>query len=280
MNIVCLRTFLTVMQTGNLNKAAEQLNVTQSTVTTRIDSLEQALGQRLLVRSRRGAELTKAGFAFQRHAELIVQTWELGRKRVGLPRGFSGVFSFTCDDDLWEDLGERVLEFIEGSQPDLAIELWRGHPEQTRRWLSGGLVDLALVSEPIAGPGLVLQRIGNDRLVQVATVPRKVVTWHRDYIFVDLGPEFRRDHAKEWPVDETTKITFAASRWALDYLLVKGGSAFLPWRMARPHVAAQRLFPVDGTPEFERPVYLVWREASADLQSWISALPDLLNNPD
>jgi DNA-binding transcriptional LysR family regulator len=277
MNIVSLRTFLAVIQTGNLNKAAEQLNVTQSTVSTRIDTLEQSLGQRLLVRSRRGAELTKAGFAFQRHAELIVQTWDVGRKRIGLPRGFSGTFSITCDDDLWEGLGERILEQLEQTQPDLAIELWRGEPEQTRRWLSSGLVDLALVSEPIAGPDLVLRRVGNDRLVQVATVPRKVVPWHPDYIFVDLGAEFRRDHTRTWPVNETTRITFAASRWALDYLLTKGGSAFLPWRMARDHVAAGRLFPVDGTPEFERPVYLVWREASAEMQPWINDLPALLD---
>lgn len=277
MNIVCLRTFLTVIQTGNLNKAAGQLNVTQSTVTARIDTLEQSLGQRLLLRSRRGAELTKAGFAFQRHAELIVRTWELGRKRIGLPKGFSGVFSIACDDDLWEGLGERTLEHIEATQPDLAIELWRGEPEQTRRWLASGLVDLALITEPIAGPDLVLARVGNDRLVQVATVPRTVVAWHSDYIFVDLGAEFRRAHTRTWPVDDTTRISFAASRWALDYLLAKGGSAFLPWRVVRGHVAAGRLFAVEGTPEFERPVYLVWREASADMQPWIRELPDLLD---
>ena len=70
MNIAALQTFLAVVQIGNLNKAAEQLNVTQSTVTTRLDTLEETLGQRLLVRSRRGAELTKAGFVFLRHAEV------------------------------------------------------------------------------------------------------------------------------------------------------------------------------------------------------------------
>ena len=80
MNIAAFQTFLAVVETGNLSKAAEQLHVTQSTVTTRLDVLEETLGQKLLVRSRRGAELTKAGFAFQRHAELMVQAWEQARK--------------------------------------------------------------------------------------------------------------------------------------------------------------------------------------------------------
>ena len=113
MNIVTLETFLAVVQVGNLNKAAEQLNVTQSTVTTRLDVLEEALGQKLLVRSRRGAELTKAGFVFLRHAELVAQAWEQARKAVGLPRGFSGMFSFACHFDLWEGFGipSRIVAY-------------------------------------------------------------------------------------------------------------------------------------------------------------------------
>lgn len=38
-NIAALQTFLAVVQTGNINRAAVQLNVTQSTVTTRLDPL-------------------------------------------------------------------------------------------------------------------------------------------------------------------------------------------------------------------------------------------------
>ena len=66
MNIVVLKTFLAVVQTGNLNKAAELINVTQSTVTARLDALDSELGQALLVRSRKGTQLTKAGFQTER----------------------------------------------------------------------------------------------------------------------------------------------------------------------------------------------------------------------
>ena len=61
MNLAGLQTFLAIVETGNLVRAAERLHVTQSTVTSRLDTIEDALGQRLLVRSRKGAELTKAG---------------------------------------------------------------------------------------------------------------------------------------------------------------------------------------------------------------------------
>jgi hypothetical protein len=61
MNIEHMRTFLEVAATANFNRAAERLNVSQSTVSARIRALEQQLDRRLLVRARSGAELTAAG---------------------------------------------------------------------------------------------------------------------------------------------------------------------------------------------------------------------------
>ncbi len=272
MNIAGLQTFLAVVQAGNLNKAAEQLNVTQSTVTARLDALEEGLGQKLLVRSRRGAELTKPGFAFQRHAELVVQAWEQARKAVGLPKGFSGMFSLACHFDLWEGAGSAWLEAARRGHPDLALEAWSGDLGDVRRWLSSGLVDAAIVPEPLIGPGLASREAARDRLVQVATVARRVQAWDPAYVYVDLGPEFRRQHSLAWPTDETAQMTFGTSRWALDYLLERGGSAYLPWRLAEPLVKAGRLHPVEGSPEFSRPLYLVWRDASLIAHPWIGEM--------
>ncbi len=45
MNISVISTFLAIAERGQLNRAAEQLHVTQSTVTTRLNNLEAELGQ-------------------------------------------------------------------------------------------------------------------------------------------------------------------------------------------------------------------------------------------
>ncbi|MCP4327236.1 MAG: LysR family transcriptional regulator [Alphaproteobacteria bacterium] len=269
MNITALKTFLAVVQTGNLNKAAVHLNVSQSTVTARLDSLDAVLGQRLLVRSRRGAELTKAGFAFQRHAELVVQSWDQARKAVGLPKGFSGLFSFVCPGELWDGAGSAWLDRVRDRHPDLALEAWPGDMNEVGRWLSSGLVDAALIAESLTGPGLASHRVTPDRLVQVSTVCRTVQSWDPDYIYVDLGAEFRRQHSRAWPIDETAHMTFGSSRWALDHLLEHGGSAYLPWRLSATHVRQGRLHPVEGAPEFTRALFLAWREASLTTHPWL-----------
>ena len=61
-----IETFLTVVSCGNISAAANELFVTQSTVSTRIQQLEEELGAQLVIRSRghRNIELTSYGQAF------------------------------------------------------------------------------------------------------------------------------------------------------------------------------------------------------------------------
>src|SRR6476620_2097012 len=68
------RTFLTVVTAGNFISAADRLHVSQSTVSTRIHTLEDQLGCTLFVRNKAGTTLTPAGRQFQRHAATLVRT--------------------------------------------------------------------------------------------------------------------------------------------------------------------------------------------------------------
>ena len=66
------------------------------------------------------------------------------------------------------------------------------------------------------------------------------------------------------------RLALSSSRWALDYLLEKGGSAYLPARLSQPYLRKAQLFPVEGSPEFIRPLYLVWRKESAAIYHWVT----------
>ena len=92
------------------------------------------------------------------------------------------------------------MEAVRRDQPDLALEAWSGDLGDIKRWLSSGLVDAALVPEPLTAPDLASHRIGEDRLVQVSSVRRAVQAWDPAYIYVDLGPEFRSPVSGDMPV--------------------------------------------------------------------------------
>ncbi|MFD1159102.1 LysR family transcriptional regulator [Roseovarius aestuarii] len=271
MNIAAIQTFLTVIRTGNLNRAAEQMNITQSAVTARLDALEQALGARLLVRSRKGASLTKPGFAFLDQAEVIVRSWENARARTNLPRGVTRLFSFVCHPSLWSGLGEAWVNDLRNQQVETAIEVWAGLPGDATRWLQTGMSDAALLPEPMGEPGLNSREFARDRLVLVTTAPDTPTAWDQDYIYVDYGPDLRAQHAETWPADETASLSFSCPDWALAHLITHGGTAYLPARMLAEGTAGARLYRVDGAPEFTHLSYLSWRASSEPAFPWLAA---------
>ena len=256
MNVTLARTFLEVVEAGNLNRAAERLNVTQSTVTTRINSLEAELGQRLILRHKSGCELTSAGFKFLRHAEMMLQVWNQARHEVGLPKGFESVCNIGCHIDLWEEAGEAWVDILRRHHGEVALSVWTGDHDQINRWLGSGMIDVALLFEAQPREDLTVRELFQDRLLQVASRARKVMRWDPEYVYVDMGQEFRRRHAEAYPVDETAAVTFGTCRWALDHVLKWGGSGYLPYRLVAGHIEKGQLFPVEGAPEFTRHAYI------------------------
>jgi DNA-binding transcriptional LysR family regulator len=75
-DILQLRTFAAVADTGQFSAAADDLDVTQQAVSKRIASLESELGVRLFTRTPGGARLTSAGRAALPHAREILLSSE------------------------------------------------------------------------------------------------------------------------------------------------------------------------------------------------------------
>ncbi|MGZ5826859.1 MAG: LysR family transcriptional regulator, partial [Croceibacterium sp.] len=77
-----VRTFLEVVEAGSFVRAAESLNVTQSTVSARIKELEVRLGQPLFIRRKSGVALTTAGKRFQPHAATMMHVLQQARQDI------------------------------------------------------------------------------------------------------------------------------------------------------------------------------------------------------
>jgi DNA-binding transcriptional LysR family regulator len=271
MNLNELRTFLEVIETGSLVAASQRLNVSQSTVTARIASLEDELGQKLIHRYKSGAELTSAGFKFRRYAEVMVQLWRQARYEVSLPKGFRGVCNVGLEFDLWQGIGERFLDHLRRDVPGVVIALWPGEQRQIDRWLSIGLVDIAFCYVPQAGEDFNSRVLFDDELVMVSTMDDAAAQLGSRYVFVDHGDEFRRRHAEAFAGEVPPAVTIAASEWALDHILRYGGSGYLPRRIAQDKLASGRLRVVADTPIFRRRIYVVENVQTVRNWSWYGA---------
>lgn len=82
MNTMQLLCFLTVAETLNFARAAEQLHVTQPAVTQQIHSLETELNLQLFRRTTRNVELTQNGLIFLGDAKAMIEIFERAKKRA------------------------------------------------------------------------------------------------------------------------------------------------------------------------------------------------------
>ena len=277
MNLVALKTFLAIVEVGHLNRAAELLNITQSTVNARLNGLEQALGQKLFHRRKSGAVLTSAGFRFERYAQLMTDLWRQAQQETALPAAIETVCNIGCHPDLWPVTGQQIFEQVKLSEANIATSVWPGDQQELERWLKNGLIDMALCYTSSLRDSWTAYSLAEDKLIQVSTRPRSLMRWDAGYIYVDSGEEFRRSHAAAYPDGDTPTVIFGSSVWALEYLLKTEGSAYLPERLVLPHINNETLFPVVGAVEFSRAVYLVVNDVSRQKWSWFSTMLNNLN---
>ncbi len=273
MNITGLQTFVAIVETGSLVRASEQLNVTQSTVTARLRTLEQELGATLLHRQKSGVILTASGTKLLGYAEIMIGLWRQARQETAPPQGTVSVCNFGCDPDLWPDLGKRMFDDVNTGNPRMALSVWPGDQADLYRMLAAGLLDVALTYRLAAPDNQTVYRLPPDDLVLYATEPDRPIRFDPGYIYVDLGAEFRTRHALAFSDAGTARVTFGSAVWALDHMLDGGGAAYLPQRLAAPHLRAGRLFEMLDAPRFQRSIFLVVNPNAAAGWAW---LPDLI----
>jgi len=261
MNIDLARTFLEIAESGNFNKAAERLNVTQSTVSMRIKALEDELGRPLFARSKSGTELTAAGTQFRRYAATMVRVWEQARQELALPPGFRSVLTVGGQFSLWDRMLLRWVPWMRAAMPDTALRVEVGLSDGLMRQLTEGLIDIGVMYSPLSRPGLVTEKLLEERLVLVSTTPREMGQWDEHYIFVDWGPEYRAVHSQTFPDLSTPAISVGLGALGLQHMLANGGFGYFPMRVVRPYLADGRLHAVTDAPDFRRPAYMVYRNA-------------------
>lgn len=250
------RTFLVVVATGNFVEAANRLHVTQSTVSMRIQRLEETLGAELFVRNKAGTTLTAAGRQFQRHAALLTRTVEQARQEIGVVSGFRATLTVGGRIGLWEDLLLRWLPIFASLAPDVAVRALIGFEEDLMQALIEGRANIGVMYTPQARPGLTVEPLLEERLVMIssrADPPREPAS---DYIYVDWGAEFFAQHSLAFPNFVGAALTVNIGWIGLQRVLLHGGTGYFPARMLREHELSGRLHRVQDAPEFRLPAYL------------------------
>jgi len=134
MDLTAIRTFCRTVETGNLSRAADNMHITKSVASRRIQALEDDLGVRLLSRTTRGVTPTDEGLRFYEQAvrildELAEARQNLagedgmlrGRLRMTAPRAFTDIILRRALGDFLADNPKLEMEIdLADSRVDIA----------------------------------------------------------------------------------------------------------------------------------------------------------------
>jgi len=269
MKLSALHTFLTILETGSLSRASEKLNITQSTVTARLQALEDELGQTLLHRHRSGVTVTASGLRLKRYAEAMSDLWRQARQEIALPDNVRLICNFGVHHSLWAGLGAILFEKICALRPDIAVSIWSGNSAQISSWLDAGLIDIGLSHAADVRSNQSVVELAPDRLVLVSPSPNTPIEFDPGYIFIEAGTDFGRQHATAYASAGIANISFNNPIWGLEHLLKNHGSAYLPHRLVKDKIKEKTLFILPNAPEFSRRVYFLRNDDIAKNWGWL-----------
>ncbi|MFC0805280.1 nitrogen assimilation transcriptional regulator NAC [Ensifer sp. P24N7] len=155
MDIRRLRSFIVIVDTGSITRAADVLHIAQPALSQQLAALEDHFRQKLLIRSQQGVSMTEAGKAVYRHAQIILRQMDqaqadvkaagstlVGRVSVGLVP-FSSAATLSVD----------LLTETRKRHPGILLHLTESVGQTYSQMIMNGRLEMALIhgTGPIKG---------------------------------------------------------------------------------------------------------------------------------
>ncbi|WP_162063812.1 LysR family transcriptional regulator [Vibrio taketomensis] len=278
MDVKVFRTFLELAKVRHFGRAAENLYITQAAVSARIKQLESHFDTQLFIRDRNNIKLTSAGERLVSYAEVMVTTLQQAKLELSLESGKKLQLIMGGTPNVWDAYLQNCLsvttEAFEG-YGFIAEVMGR---EALVRSLQERTLDMAFAFDQIKADELNCKKVADVALTLVSTEPRSVEEVFADkYVYVDWGTKFVAEHAERHSKIPAPYLRTSTARIALDFILEKGGSAYLPNSLVEAFIVSGQLHRVEGVEDWYRPIYLSYRKASSSVDA-IKQVEELVKN--
>jgi DNA-binding transcriptional LysR family regulator len=143
-----LRAFVAVVDCGGFRRAAERLNLTQSTVSQQIKRLEIETRRPLLRRTTRSVALTDEGAMLLGDARRLLQLEEAARQRLAAPR-LSGMVRLGVVEEVAGGSLPSALGRFAVLHPGVKLEVQIGVSAELIEQLDAGRLDVVFAKRPL-----------------------------------------------------------------------------------------------------------------------------------
>lgn len=268
-----LRYFVAIADAGSMARAAEQVFVTQSTLSHQLAQLEEEMGCPLFERIGRTLRLSDAGRELLGHARGVLAQVEEGKRAVGrLGSLDSGALRVGVIHTLVTGLMPQVVAPFLRAHPGLRLQVVELTALEIESQVAEGLLDLGVAFHPTHSDAVMGEHLFDDalhlavptdhplakrrtlRFAQLADVPLALLG-QRFATRRMLDAHFQRAGISPRVVVEIDSVD------ALQRIVEQGAAAtFLPGFTTRRSARLRLLEVTDPRPA--RPAGLVWRRSS------------------
>ncbi len=148
MEIRTLRYFLAAAREENMTRAADQLHVTQPTLSKALKALEDELGKKLFVRHSFSIALTEEGMLLRDRAEdLVSMADKIEKEFLSLDEVTGGELFLGLAESWQIRYLAREIRQLKNRYPGLTYHITSGDTEQVTEKLDRGLLDFAVLCE-------------------------------------------------------------------------------------------------------------------------------------
>lgn len=161
-----LSAFLAVVRSGSVTAAADELVVTQPSVSSAIAALGRELGCELFERAGRGIQLTEAGRAFVPYAEDVVGVLDKGRRaaREAAARSASSL-QIAAVTTAAESFVPGLMREFSNAHPEIELTLVVGNNQDVLERVLTHRDDLAISGTPPGDERLVIEPMMANEIV-------------------------------------------------------------------------------------------------------------------
>lgn len=186
MELRTLQYFLTVAQEESFSKAAKVMHVTQPTLSRQIALLEESLGVTLFQRSTRNIMLTDEGMLLRRRAEELLSLAKKTEQELTQQDGeIEGTITIGAGEmDEFGIVADSIKSFSE-QHPKVHYNIVSGSADYIREYLERGLIDIAMLMEPVDG--------GKFETIPLPSIEKYVVLMRSDDPLANLDEIRQKD---------------------------------------------------------------------------------------
>lgn len=160
MELRILRYFLTVAKEQSFTKAAEQLHITQPTLSRQLAAFEEELGITLFIRKGKSITLTEEGILLKRRALEIINLEERTLEELkGTQEVVEGTVTVGCGEFAAVETFAEICKKYKEKYPLVQIAIHTATADTIHEMMNKGLVDIGMFMEPVNTEGFDYIRI-------------------------------------------------------------------------------------------------------------------------